>query len=185
MPSPIVLLRHAEKPDPARGIGGVDERGAADDRSLSVRGWQRAGALSRWLAPAEAPGPFGEAAACWAAGTSAVHTSLRPVQTLVPLARRLGLGLRDDLDSDEPDGAAAQMPVAGGTLVVAWRQDSLPALARSVAARLGAPASIPPQWPADCFDLLWVFRPHAGGWRFEQHPQRLLDGDRTSGLPLA
>ena len=39
----ILLIRHAEKPDGQDG--GVNVDGACDEKSLTVRGWQRAGAL--------------------------------------------------------------------------------------------------------------------------------------------
>ena len=43
----VMLLRHAEKPDPALGERPVDTLGVGDENSLSVRAWQRAGALVR------------------------------------------------------------------------------------------------------------------------------------------
>ena len=43
MPSKIIVIRHAEKPDATDE--GVTPHGAGDKESLIVRGWQRAGAL--------------------------------------------------------------------------------------------------------------------------------------------
>ena len=37
-PDVIILSRHAEKPDPDKGIVGVDHTGRTDEHSLSVRG---------------------------------------------------------------------------------------------------------------------------------------------------
>ena len=47
----ILIIRHAEKPEPG-GDSGVDSTGAPDPRSLTVRGWQRAGAWAELFVPA-------------------------------------------------------------------------------------------------------------------------------------
>ena len=47
----ILIIRHAEKPEPG-GDSGVDFTGAPDPRSLTVRGWQRAGAWAELFVPA-------------------------------------------------------------------------------------------------------------------------------------
>jgi hypothetical protein len=41
----IMVLRHAEKPEPERDVRGVDASGRQDSCELSVRGWQRAATL--------------------------------------------------------------------------------------------------------------------------------------------
>ena len=41
----IMVLRHAEKPEPERDVHGVDASGRQDSCELSVRGWQRAATL--------------------------------------------------------------------------------------------------------------------------------------------
>jgi hypothetical protein len=180
-----LLMRHAEKPDARAGIGGVDEQGRADPRALSVRGWQRAGALARWLAPADAAAPFGRPAVLRSASTTAVNKSRRPMLTLLPLAQRLGLAtVQDDLDSNDPEAAADALAGASGTVVVAWRQDTLPALAAALAARLGADAgAIPSAWPEDRFDAVWLFeRDATGAWRFRQCLPQLLGGDPATPI---
>lgn len=86
MPKPlrkIILIRHAEKPVTEQGILGVDELGNPDRRSLSVRGWQRAGALARFFAPlhgAYAHGTIERPDALFAA--SPRSKSERPLQSL-------------------------------------------------------------------------------------------------------
>ena len=44
----IMIIRHAEKPPPTFG---VNADGVQDKESLTVRGWQRAGALAPFFAP--------------------------------------------------------------------------------------------------------------------------------------
>ena len=48
----ILVIRHAERPGAAFGEG-ITESGSLDEESLTVRGWQRAGALAVLLS---APG---------------------------------------------------------------------------------------------------------------------------------
>ena len=50
-PSKVMLIRHGEKPADDGSMHGVDEAGRADANELSVRGWQRAGALARLFVP--------------------------------------------------------------------------------------------------------------------------------------
>ncbi|HET6150877.1 MAG TPA: hypothetical protein VFH68_25295, partial [Polyangia bacterium] len=47
----IMLIRHAEKPLENPPPHGIDTDGDHDDESLTVRGWQRAGALVVLMAP--------------------------------------------------------------------------------------------------------------------------------------
>ena len=55
MATSITCMRHGEKPDKHGDETGVDARGAPDPRGLTPRGWQRAGALVRWIVE---PGTF-------------------------------------------------------------------------------------------------------------------------------
>src|SRR5271154_3647228 len=43
-PLTLLIIRHAEKPDEAWPGPGLTENGIEDDKSLVIRGWQRAGA---------------------------------------------------------------------------------------------------------------------------------------------
>jgi len=49
----IMVIRHAERPPDDGSIDGVSQSGAKDPKDLIVRGWQRAGALVRFFAPAD------------------------------------------------------------------------------------------------------------------------------------
>src|SRR5579885_3119382 len=47
----IMLIRHAERPSADKRFRGVTIEGRKDKEELTVRGWQRAGALVRFFAP--------------------------------------------------------------------------------------------------------------------------------------
>ena len=49
----MMVMRHAEKPNGR--FSGVKETGDSNPHDLSVRGWQRAGALACLFAPAHGP----------------------------------------------------------------------------------------------------------------------------------
>lgn len=176
----IILIRHAEKPVPEHGILGVDELGNPDRRSLSVRGWQRAGALVRFFAPLHGAwhdGTIERPDALFAASPRA--KSQRPLQTLRDLADHLRLGIRQEFDSgaDEArliDAARSTASVA----LVSWRQDAMADFAR-----LLLDNDVPrPSWDKRRFDVAWVFTRERRAWRFAEVPQLLLPGDRPSGI---
>jgi hypothetical protein len=176
----ILLIRHAEKPVPDLGIGGVDEQGAADKRSLSVRGWQRAGALVRFFAPlhdAFAHRLIERPDALFAA--SPRSRSLRPVQTLGDLSLHLKLPIRQEFDSQEDERALIDaMNNGAGVALVSWRNDAMAMLARL----LVDDAEAIPAWDKARFDLVWVLARTRGRWSFDQVPQLLLPGDRTEPI---
>lgn len=187
--STLILIRHAEKPDARTGSQGVDELGRPDTQALSVRGWQRAGALVRLLAPIEfAHGELPRPTTLCAAAPSSRHPSRRPELTLRPLASELAVPIDQSCRTDEDPAAVAQALLAeSGVVLVSWRHDELPSLARALAAA-AAPelvAHIPTAWPDDRYDLLWRLDRRGGSWLFHQQPQLLLAGDIADTISLS
>lgn len=182
-PAKIMVIRHAEKPDGR--AEGVRASGKADAEALTARGWQRAGALVRFLAPGA-----GRAAAhpALAVPTAIVATraeqgagaSRRPKETVRPLADLLGLEIDDRFGRDEEPAMVASVMARDGVVLVSWVHEGIPDL---VAALPGAPAA-PRAWPEDRFDLVWVLDPAGEGWRLTQVPQELLAGDRRDAIPI-
>jgi broad specificity phosphatase PhoE len=177
----IMLIRHAEKPD-ANGNLGVTVTGREDPRELSVRGWQRAGALLGLFAPS------GEAASVLAIATpiaifasSPSPNSVRPLRTVETLAERLAI----EVDASYGNGDEATLIVsamgAGRVVLISWKHDGLPKLANAI---VGNAQKTPQRWPAERFDVVWVFdrAGDSGGWTFEQVPQLLLPGDRAEPI---
>ena len=180
----IMIIRHAEKHSTGGRERGVNLDGVHARHELTVRGWQRAGALVRFFAPVA--GPPAEPAistprAILASAATAKSPSLRAQHTVRPLAEALGI----DIDNAHPDGAeaavAAAALAAAGPVLIAWHHSHIPALARAIA---GADLACPATWPDDRFDVVWTLdRSDAdGAWCFTQVAQRLMALDRAEAI---
>jgi hypothetical protein len=181
-PNRIMIIRHAEKPDGASPDLGVMADGTENKESLTVRGWQRAGALVRLFCPVSGarellPGTI------FAAGIGHGSKSERPFETVTPLIDFLkqngGVKENDKHLKDDLNGLMADVLTCSGTVLVAWEHKRIPDL---VALLPNAPR-VPAKWPDDRFDVVWIFDSAAGGWSFSQKPQLLLVED--SDHPIA
>lgn len=173
----IMLLRHAEKPN---GDPGLMPDGVENPRALTATGWKRANALVGLFNPADGASPrppLAKPASLFASGSE----SLRAKQTIAPLARALNLSLRTFLRGQEPELVAA-VKKADDPVLISWRHEAIPEIA--VLIRGGADG-VPPKWPADRFDLVWVFDlQESGAWSFTQVPQAILRGDSSQPIGL-
>ncbi|MDY0747595.1 hypothetical protein SNE35_24040 [Paucibacter sp. R3-3] len=171
----IMLIRHAEKP--VGGRGGVSVEGRPDDNSLSVVGWQRAGALVPFFSRLGARTSRGLIATprhIFAARPTRGHASTRPADTVAPLADALGLRVDDRWsDIDAVEDVAATLRAMRSPELVCWQHDHIPVLGRAI---LGSNA-LPKAWAEDCFNVVWVFLLRDRHWTLEQVPQKLLAGD--------
>ncbi len=166
----IFLIRHAEKPE-GKDIG-VLPTGEKDDKSLSVRGWQRAGAL----VPHFASGQF-VPQALFASHSS----SLRPRFTLLPLAGKLGIEINLNFGKGEEEQLVAAAKASAGMVLISWQHELIVTIANAI---LGDNHTAPQRWPSDCFDMTWVFDldKDSRHYRFGQVAQLLLAGDRSDTL---
>jgi hypothetical protein len=94
----ILIIRHAEKPaKPPDALGvGVSPTGAAEDHSLVVRGWQRAGAWTALFASGAFGPHYPKPSLIYAANPEKpapgeTAGSRRPYETVLPLCARLHL----------------------------------------------------------------------------------------------
>lgn len=177
-PTTIMAIRHGEKPSIDGSIAGVDLTGTPDPDSLSVKGWQRAGALTVLFADPVRPG-LRQPAGLFAPGTSAHVTSKRAMRTLQPLSEMLGLPISTAFLKGQEPALAQALEMAQGPVLVAWEHHALCELANQLLRRSDVS---PQEWPDDRFDLIWVFERAGHSWDFRQVPQLLLAGD--SPLPL-
>ena len=185
-PSKIMLIRHAERPDP-NGNFGVTIAGREDRRELSVRGWQRAGALISLFGPSVTRGSVSRLASPTAIFASRpTPNSVRPLHTVETLAQLLSIGIGVSYDNGDEAALVASALNAGGVVLVSWKHDALPRLGNTIIGDtiIGDTETCPQTWPAERFDLVWVFdRVDASSpWKFEQVPQLLLHGDRTEPI---
>ena len=176
-----MLIRHAEKAEPEDAETGVKKSGEDDKHSLSVEGWQRAGALVSLFAPLrrELPEPrLARPASMIAefadAPGSEEKKSKREEQTLLPLGKVLGFKPDFSFGKGQEKEAAEKARESDGPVLIAWEHHKLCELAKAIV----DDPQIPNKWPKDRYDIVFVFRLGANAvYTFEQVPQLLLPGD--------
>jgi hypothetical protein len=172
----LMIVRHAEKPLTDGPPGGVDADGHADKHSLTTTGWARAGALVELFASTRNPPPPGLARPD--AMYAALHgdgESKRPMQTLIPLAARLGQTINTRFGQGQEASLAAELRTRTGSTLISWEHKAI----TTIVGRLGPITPTPPtSWPDDRYDVVWVLTADGtSGWNFQQVPQLLLAGD--------
>jgi hypothetical protein len=170
----VMLIRHAEKPSDT--IQGVTEAGRPDPDHLSVRGWQRAGALVRFFAPIGQNhcGGIATPTAIFACKPHNTTRSLRPFHTVLPLATALGITVHHEFARSDDVALFDAVLGVSGTALICWSHDPIPGIARKITGNL---QGIPDKWPAKRFDLVWIFDRIDNRWCFSQVDQMLLPGD--------
>jgi hypothetical protein len=182
-PSPIkhvvMIIRHAEKPHPSGNERGIKPDGEVDRYSLTVNGWVRAGALVGLFAPSRGEPLAGLHRPDTVYGPACEEGhSKRSVETVMPLAARLGLDVITRYAAGEEEQLARELTSRPGATVVAWKHESIHKIVEHLGDVIPAP---PAHWPADRYDVVWTFTRDGNCWRFAQVPQMLLPGD----LPYA
>ncbi|MFD4182162.1 histidine phosphatase family protein [Rhodococcus sp. NPDC058514] len=181
-PTSIMLIRHAERPEGDEPPFGVDPDGGRCDESLTPVGWQRAAALATLFAPDDGEPPTGllRPRALFASTPSKKDGSKRSLQTISPLADKLGLEVDTDIGRSEVKALAKRVLRTPGPVLICWQREYLPEIVDA----LGEVESTPPDpWPEDRFDVVWVLtRNGSDGWAFSQSPQRLLPGDLATTI---
>ena len=178
-PTLILALRNGEKPadaeDPGRPLGdagpGLDEHGEVNSSSLTIRGWQRAGALAGSRLCRSLP-PGGDEVSVLVPQYEHPRNH-RAYQTVDAVAQNLGSEPESICDAGDVDGLFASVMAHRGTVVVCWEHDALARFCRHLA------PVVPEKWPEGRFDVVWRFTPAAeiGAFAWEQVSQRLLPGD--------
>lgn len=173
----IMVIRHAEKP--AGDIQGVTLEGKRESESLTVRGWQRAGALVSFFAPAN--NSFTNAALAqpqylFASRPKKRNGSRRSIETLTPLAEKLALRINSNFARNESERMLDEAFICDGVVLIGWQQEYIPTIANYI---MGSNTETPQDWPVDRFDMVWVFTrdQDSDNYRFQQVPQNLLMGD--------
>ncbi len=181
-PRSITLIRHGEKPnetDPAQPPFGIDEQGHPARTSLSPQGWQRAGALAVRLGDPQPVAPFVRPTVIFApAYPDGLH---RPGETVLPLARRLGLSVQKPAFVGQEDVlAAALLTQPGQDVLVCWEHHHLPDIVAALAGtlKLGELPLNARHWPdADFSTALLIMVQPDGSCAVTQLGEAVLDRD--------
>jgi hypothetical protein len=180
----ILLIRHAEKPAKDSTPYGVTSKGERNKESLEVRGWQRAGALANLLAPAN--GYLQHAALAkphflFASKPLLRKGSRRPLETLTPLAQKLAIRVNSKFQRADYESMLDDALSCKGVVLICWQREYIPQIASYI---LDNNKTIPPAWPEDCYDMIWVFDlvRSSARYTFKQVPQKLLSGDLTTPI---
>jgi phosphohistidine phosphatase SixA len=180
----IMLIRHAEKHHDGSPDRSVAPDGTHAKHHLTVRGWQRAGALVRYFAPPGGlppGGPISTPTSIFASAATPKSPSLRAQHTVEPLAALLGVGINHDHADGEESALAPVVLAAEGPVLVSWHHSHLIRLTRAIA---GPDVPCPRDWPDNRFDVVWVLDRDApdAPWRFSQVAQQLFAYDRPEAL---
>lgn len=182
----VMLIRHAEKPLGSSGPYGVSPEGERDKESLTVRGWQRAGALAQLFAPAG--GIFQDESLArpqflYASKPKRQNGSMRSVETITPLAEKLVIRINSNYTRSETAEMLADALACDGVVLICWQQEYLPEIANRI---LDDETTAPQDWHEDRYDVVWVLDldPESGRYGFRQVPQLLLVGDGATTIRL-
>lgn len=163
-PRMILIIRHGEKPGDAASEGKKDK-----DPNLSPKGYQRAQALAHVI-----PDNFVHPDYLFATHKSA-H-SMRPIETITPLANALHEPIEESFKDDQFAALAHKVltdpKYAGRVVLISWHHGKIPELAHA----LGA-ADAPDKWKSEVFDRVWEITFHDGKADFLDLPQKALPGD--------
>jgi hypothetical protein len=120
--------------------------------------------------------------AIFAAGGGRPGHSRRSHSTIIPLALKLGLTENVTFCRGEEAAVARAALTCEGVVLIAWEHKLLPQIGHAI---MGDRKTCPSIWPAERFDVIWVFDRTDAGWHFRQVPQRLRAGDRSGVIPMA
>lgn len=180
-----MLIRHAEKPpNDDQPPFGVNSTGDQDAESLTVLGWQRAGALVVFFAPSNGRFQSPQIATpqtIYASQTAGHSRSRRPQETVTPLINRLrgaNVKVNFDFPKGQEERVAESALTCEGVVLISWEHHNIPSITNHFPISKNNMTPIPDEWPDDRYDMVWCFDlDGAGAYIFNQIPQLLLAGD--------
>jgi hypothetical protein len=196
----IMVIRHGEKPVvKGQPPFGTTPDGQEDWESLTIRGWQRAGALANLFRPARGPLQNPELSVpdliyaskpvdsvlepAEAGDDEEASKSKRPLETIMPLAAKLGVAPNLTFAKGEEKLLAGDLLMRGGTVLVSWQHQKIHKIVEHILRTNGSTKPIPQIWPSDRFDIVWIFTAPGSATEpcgFVQVPQLLLSGDKET-----
>lgn len=177
-PTKILIIRHAEKPAKDGPPYGVTRKGERSKESLTVRGWQRAGALTNLFA-LDGHNQLAQPQFLFASKPVKRRGSRRPVETIAPLAEKLAVKINAEYRRFQLGEMLHDVFSHKGVVLICWQREFIPQIASNIMGH----RTLMPDWPEDCYDMIWVFDlQRTGKYKFKQVPQRLLLGDRAARI---
>jgi len=181
----LLFIRHAEKPGEEWPGPGLRIDGQPDDKSLVIRGWQRAGAWAALFGSGPAEQDYPRPEAIYAAKPDMAGgpgVSQRPYDTVVPLSQKLQIPIIANFAKGEEPALAEHLVTLAGTVLICWEHKSLaksllPAVTGNVPA-----AAMPAQWDGERFDVVLRLDRTNAQWTGRQLFPRLLGGDTDQPL---
>jgi hypothetical protein len=189
MPQTIYIIRHAEKPD-GGDVVGVDGTGATDAKSLTPRGWQRAGAWAELFSPSLGEPVLSKPTYIYASAPATHHDiaagtagskSRRPLETGAPLAAKLGIQVDLQFAKGQEASLGQTLSAQDGVILVCWQHEAILDIANALSP---APQGLPAAWHGDRFNVIFKFSRFnkASAWAFQQIVPQMLDGDSENPL---
>lgn len=164
VPAQVVILRHAEKPP--------------EGDELDLKGRARAAALAPYFIGSSMVFQFGTPVAIFAQKPDRKHTSLRPIQTITPLASSLNLSVNTSYEQDQYPEMATEIltnvKYDGKLVIICWSHDVIPEMSKTFGV-----VDAPTKWKSKVFDRLWVLTYGNGIVQFQDLPQCLMYEDSS------
>jgi hypothetical protein len=183
----ILIIRHAEKPGESWPGPGLTADGAADKKSLVIRGWERAGSWSALFGAGLGGGDFPRPTVIYAANPTAEtgdDPSQRPFETISPLASRLNLTPVVKFALGQEPALVAEVVGLTGVVLISWEHKAIAAQILPAIANGRTISGMPDKWDGTRFDVVLRFD-RSSPWSFRQLFPRLLSGDSDTPLTAA
>ncbi len=195
-PRTIMVIRHGEKPPKGDKPSlpssvdqseaderAIDEEGKEQPRSLTARGWQRAGALAVIFGAEHPAAPLVRPTALMSPDYGKDTPIHRPTQTIRPLARKIGVTPTTPGPKGHEERIVKEAILSSpGDVLVCWEHDRIPVIMAELAHELSI-AELPAtaeKWPDDDFDSVIIVACAAdGSYTATVVSQEALDGDGT------
>src|SRR5215831_7011704 len=152
-PLKIMVIRHGEKPTNSASDCGVTIEGKREKECLTIRGWQRAGALASFFAPGNST--FSDPALAkpqhlFASNPIRWNGSRRSIDTITPLAEKLAIRIDSKFQKDDIAAMLEEAFSCVGSVLICWQREYIPTIANYI---LGNKRVAPQNWPEERFDM--------------------------------
>ena len=182
----LLIIRHVEKPGESWPGPGLRLR-TTDDKSLVIRGWQRAGSWSSLFGTDLGGSDYPKPSQIYAANPTAESgggPSQRPYETIGPLASRLALKPVTQYALGQETELAASLLHQTGVVLVAWEHKAIVKTLLPAITNGQSIPEMPSKWDGARFDVVLRLdrRSEADSLSFRQLFPCLLSGDSATPL---